>query len=63
MSDKTKTFIVCYGEKTVELHAFGLPHEEAVLQADQLTKSGKRNVRIRLEDPIHPSWPLNFDAQ
>lgn len=63
MSDKTKTFIVSHGDKVVELHAFGLSHEEATLQSDQLTRSGKRNVRIRLEDPIHPSWPLNFDAQ
>lgn len=63
MSDKTKTFIVCYGDKVVELHGFGLSHEEATLQSDQLTRAGKRNVRIRLEDPVHPSWPLNFDAQ
>lgn len=63
MSDKDKTFIVSYGDKVVELHAFKLSHEEATLQSDQLTRSGKRNVRIRLEDPVHPSWPLNFDAQ
>ena len=63
MSDKTKTFIVSYGEKVVELHAFGLSHEAATQQADQLTRAGKRNVRIRLEDPVHLSWPLNFDAQ
>jgi hypothetical protein len=63
MSDKTKTFIVCHGDKVVELHGFGLSHEEATLQSDQLTRAGKRNVRIRLEDPVHPSWPLNFDAQ
>ena len=62
MSDK-KTFIVCYGDKIVELHAFGLSHEEATLQANQLISCGSRNVRIRLEDPVHPSWPLNFDAQ
>ncbi len=63
MSDKNKTFIVCHGDKVVELHAFGLSNEEATLQSDQLTRAGKRNVRIRLEDPIHPTWPLNFDAQ
>lgn len=63
MSDKIKTFIVCYGDKVVELHGFGLSHEEATLQSDQLTRAGKRNVRIRLEDPVHLSWPLNFDAQ
>ena len=59
---KEKTFIVSHGEKVVELHAFGLSHEEATFQADKLAKSGKRNVRIRLEDPIHPTWPFNFDA-
>jgi hypothetical protein len=62
MSESNKTYIVSHGEKVVELHGFGLSHEAASLQADQLTKAGKRNVRIRLEDPIHPSWPLNFDA-
>jgi len=62
MSESNKTYIVSHGEKVVELHGFGLSHEAASIQADQLTKSGKRNVRIRLEDPIHPSWPLNFDA-
>jgi hypothetical protein len=62
MSESNKTYIVSHGEKVVELHGFGLSHEAASIQADQLTKAGKRNVRIRLEDPIHPSWPLNFDA-
>ena len=63
MSDKTKTFIVSYGEKVVELHRYGLSHEEAQMEAGKLTVWGHKNVRIRLEDPIHPSWPLNFDAQ
>ena len=63
MSDSKKTFLVCHGDKVVELHAFGLSHEAATQQSDQLTRAGKRNVRIRLEDPVHPSWPLNFDAQ
>ena len=60
---KEKTFIVSHGDKVVELHAFGLSHEEATFQAERLAGSGKRNVRVRLEDPVHPSWPLNFDAQ
>jgi len=63
MSDSKKTFIVSHGEKVVELHSFGLSHEVASAEVDRLTKEGKYNVRIRLEDPVHPSWPLNFDAQ
>ena len=63
MSQSNKSYIVSHGDKVVELHGFGLSHEEATLQSDQLTRAGKRNVRIRLEDPVHPSWPLNFDAQ
>lgn len=58
-----KTFIVSYGEKVVELHKSGISIEEANFEADLLTKGGKRNVRIRMEDPIHPTWPLNFDHE
>jgi hypothetical protein len=60
---KDKTFIVCYGDKVVELHAYGLSKEEATLESEKLTGQGRNNVRIRLEDPVYPSWPLNFDAQ
>jgi hypothetical protein len=60
---KDKTFIVCYGDKVVELHASGLSKEEATFESEKLTGQGRNNVRIRLEDPVHPSWPLNFDAQ
>jgi hypothetical protein len=63
MSDKTKTFIVCYGDKVVELEAHGLSKEEATIESERLTGQGYNNVRIRLEDPVHPTWPLNFDAQ
>ncbi len=60
---KEKTYIVSYGDKVVELHASGLSKEEATLESEKLTGQGYNNVRIRLEDPVHPNWPLNFDAQ
>ena len=63
MNESNKTYIVCYGDKVVELHASGLSKEEATLESEKLTGKGYNNVRIRLEDSIHPSWPLNFDAQ
>lgn len=56
-------FLVCYGEKIVELHAFGLEKEAAQLEASKLIGQGYKNVRVRMEDPNHPSWPLNFDMQ
>ena len=62
MSDK-KTFIVCHGEKVVELHASGLSKEDAEMEASKLMGQGYKNVRVRMEDPIRPTWPLNFDAQ
>jgi hypothetical protein len=60
---KEKTYIVSYGDKVVELHASGLGKEEATLESEKLAGIGYNNVRIRLEDPVHPTWPLNFDAQ
>jgi hypothetical protein len=54
---------VSYGDKVVELHASGLSKEEATLESEKLAGQGCNNVRIRLEDPVHPTWPLNFDAQ
>jgi hypothetical protein len=60
---KDKTFIVCHGDKVVELHASGLSKEEAAIESEKLTGQGYNNVRIRLEDPVHPTWPLNFDVQ
>ena len=58
-----KTFIVSYGNKVVELHKSGISLEEANHEADILSKSGVRHVRVRMEDPIHPTWPLNFDYE
>jgi hypothetical protein len=63
MSESNKTYIVCHGEKVVELDRFGLNKEEAHLEAARLMAHGYKNVRVRLEDPLYPSWPLNFDAQ
>lgn len=57
------TFLVCYGEKVVESHKAGLSKEEATYEADKLMGQGRKNVRVRMEDPIHPTWPLNFDLQ
>jgi hypothetical protein len=63
MSESNKTYIVCHGENVVELDRFGLSKEEANQEASKLMGQGYKNVRIRLEDPLYPSWPLNFDAQ
>jgi hypothetical protein len=63
MSESNKTYIVCHGENVVELDRFGLSKEEANQEAQRLMANGYKNVRVRLEDPLHPSWPLNFDAQ
>jgi hypothetical protein len=63
MSESNKTYIVCHGEKIVELDRFGMSKEEANQEAQRLMAHGYKNVRVRLEDPLHPSWPLNFDAQ
>jgi hypothetical protein len=57
------TFLVCYGEKVVELHKSGLEKEAAELEANKLMGQGYKNVRVRMEDPHHPTWPLNFDLQ
>jgi hypothetical protein len=63
MSESNKTYIVCHGENVVELDRFGLSKEEANQEASKLMGQGYKNVRVRLEDPLYPSWPLNFDAQ
>jgi hypothetical protein len=63
MSESNKTYIVCHGENVVELDRFGLSKEEANQEASKLMGRGYKNVRVRLEDPLYPSWPLNFDAQ
>lgn len=57
------TFLVCYGENVVELHKAGLDKETAILEANKLIGQGHKNVRVRMEDPNHPTWPLNFDLQ
>lgn len=57
------TYLVCYGNDKVELHKAGLTLEEANIEADLIGQKGKKNVRIRMEDPSHPTWPLHFDAE
>lgn len=56
-------FLICYGEKVVELHKAGLDKEAAELEASKLMGQGYKNVRVRMEDPHHRTWPLNFDMQ
>jgi hypothetical protein len=57
------TFLVCYGEKVVELYKAGLDKGAAELEAHKLMGQGYKNVRVRMEDPHYPTWPLNFDLQ
>jgi hypothetical protein len=57
------TFLICYGEDVVELHKAGLDKDAATLEAHKLMGQGYKNVRIRMEDPHYPTWPLNFDMQ
>jgi hypothetical protein len=57
------TFLVCYGNEVVEFHKGSMTKEDATLEADKLIGQGYTNVRVRAEDPHHPSWPLNFDYQ
>lgn len=57
------SFLVCYGEKIVEPYAHGLSKEDAEMDAGKLMGQGYKNVRVRMEDPHYPTWPLNFDHQ
>jgi len=56
-------YLVCYGENVVELHRNQLIKSEALEISKDLIQRGFRNVRIRLEDPNHPTWPMNFDLE
>ena len=57
-------YLVCYGDEVVELAASGLSKNKAIEKAQEIAKrEGVYHVRVRLEDPLHPSWPLNFDLQ
>jgi hypothetical protein len=57
------TFLVCYGDTVVEFHKGSMTKEDATLESNKLIGQGRTNVRVRAEDPHHPSWPLNFDCQ
>ena len=56
-------YLVCYGDEVVELAAKGLNKTQAVAKAHELSSQGHSHVRVRMEDPLHPSWPLNFDLR
>ena len=56
-------YLVCYGEKVVELHNHNLSKDEAKHVANSLIVKGYKNVRVRMEDPTHPTWPLHFDDE
>lgn len=57
-------YLVCYGDEVVELAASGLSKSKAIEKARELIgRDGINRVRVRLEDPLHPTWPLNFDLR
>jgi hypothetical protein len=56
-------FLVTHGEKVVELHNNNLSKDEAKHVANALIAKGYKNVRVRMEDPTHPTWPLHFDDE
>ncbi len=56
-------YLVCYGDEVVELAASGLNRRQAIAKAQEVASKGHSRVRFRLEDPLHPSWPLNFDLR
>jgi len=55
-------YIVQHGTSVVELAGHGLTKEKAEEAAALLEVKGKQHVRIRIEDPIHKTWPLNLDG-
>ena len=56
-------YLVCSGDKVVELHNHNLSKDEAKHVAQSLIARGHKNVRVRMEDPTHPTWPLHFDDE
>lgn len=56
-------YIVCYGTDVVELACNDMSKEEAVELSQSFIKAGKKNVRVRMQDPINPMFPLHFDAE
>lgn len=63
MSNKEDKYLVTYGVEVVELYCNDMSKEEAQEMAQICIAKGYKNVRIRKEDPIHPTWPANFDAE
>ncbi len=56
-------FLVCSGDTVVELHNHNLSKDEAKHVAQSLIARGHKNVRVRMEDPTPPTWPLHFDDE
>ena len=56
-------YLVCSGDKVVELHSHNLSKDEAKHVANSLIARNHKNVRVRMEDPAHPTWPLHFDDE
>jgi hypothetical protein len=56
-------YLVCSGDKVVELHSHNLSKDEAKHVANSLVARNYKNVRVRMEDPAHPTWPLHFDDE
>ena len=56
-------YLVCSGDKVVELHSHNLSKDEAKHVANSLIARNHKNVRVRMEDPNHPTWPLHFDDE
>lgn len=63
MNTTEDKYLVTYGVEVVELYCNDMTKEEAQEIADWLISKHYKNVRIRKEDPNHPTWPANFDAE
>jgi hypothetical protein len=60
---KNTKWLVQSGKDVVNLHQHGLTKEEATSLEKELKEKGHKHVRVRREDPYHPSWPQEFDAE
>lgn len=60
---KETKWLVQSGKDVVELRDSGLTKEQADTLVAKLKTEGHKHVRARKEDPYHPSWPLEFDAE
>lgn len=60
---KNTKWLVQSGKDVVNLHQYGLTKEQAITLEKELKDKGFKYVRVRREDPHHPSWPYEFDAE